>query len=82
MNARRPASAETLGRLTPDGAGVLVAGADLAAVEVGLLEVVADDFLVLGCPVACCAFEPAPEALVQFAARLFGNRLIGRVTNE
>src|SRR5258705_6723553 len=56
---------------------LLVEPSELGAVEVCLLEVVADK-LVFAAPL----FEPAGESLMQIGARAFRDRRIRRIANE
>ena len=63
-------------------AGLVVDRAELGAVAVGLLEVVAEDLLVLGHAVAGRALEPVGELLVQRGAELLRGRAVGGVADE
>ena len=65
-----------------EGAGVLVGWAELGAVAVGLLVVVAEDLVVLGDAVADELFEPVGEAFVQVGADFFGGGEVGGLADE
>ena len=73
---------ETLGGTFTERAGLVVDRAELGAVAVALLEVVAEDLLVLGHAVAGDALEPVGELLVQGGAELLRGRLVGGVADE
>ena len=74
--------AEVAGRARGERAGVVVERAELGAVAVGLLEVVAEDLLVLADALAGEPLEPVGEALVQrrraASSRSRGRRPRGR----
>ena len=57
-------------------------GPELGAVAVGLLEVVAEDLLVLADALAGEPLEPVGELLVQRGAELLGGRPVGRLADE
>ena len=61
---------------------MLVERPELRQVPVGLLEVVAEDLLVLQRAVAVDDVRPADELLVQLGARPLQQRLVGRVADE
>ena len=60
----------------------LVDLAQVGAVAVGALEVVAEDRLDLDHAVGVALLQPVGEPLVQLGAVLFGDRLVGRVAHE
>ena len=61
---------------------MLVDRAELGAVAVGLLEVVADDLLELDDAGGRAVLEPAREALVQLGAQRFWQPPVCRVVDE
>ena len=80
---QRSATSRSQTRAGQRGDALGVAGvAQLAAIGGGLLEVIAEDLLVLGEAPAARAFEPAGEALVELRARALGQPGIGRVAHE
>ncbi len=68
-------------RLLAEGAGPLVHRPQLRAVAVRLLEVVADELVLLDQP-GTALLQPAPEALVQLGPRRLRQRLVGGVPDE
>ncbi len=61
---------------------MVVERAELRQVAMGLLEVVAEDLLVLGCALAVHAVRPLDELLVERRARALENALVGGVADE
>jgi hypothetical protein len=80
---RAPAGfSQPLGGFASDGPSGVVGWAELDPIPVRLLEVVADDLLVLGGALPGRLIEPAREAFVHLASSLLGDRLIGGVSNQ
>src|SRR6266516_7319990 len=71
-----------LGPTEPDLLGVVVDRAELGPVPVRLLEVEAEDLLVLTDPVTRLAFEPVCEALVQLGPQLLRHRAVGGIADQ
>jgi hypothetical protein len=61
---------------------VLVERSELGQIAVGLLEVIAEDLLVLSHPLSGGPLEPACETLVQLRPKLFRKRVVSSVANE
>ena len=82
--ARRPAArlGETASCTLAECANLLVDRADLDSVAVTLLQVVAEDLLVLEHPRARRSLEPVGEPLVQVGAERLGRPAVGGVPNE
>ena len=76
----RARASQQLGRAA-SGVG-LVREVELAPVEGGLLEVVAEDFLQLAQPVGGDALEPGGESLVELGTQFLRHRLVRRVADE
>ena len=66
---------------SPSGPGSRRRAAELDAVAVSLLEVVADDLVALD-ELRAVVLEPAGEALVQVGARRLRERVVGRVADQ
>ena len=75
---------ELLGRARPSSLPVVVERAELAQVPVRLLEVVAEDLLVLGLAAALAvdALGPVGEPLVEGGARPLEQAAVGRVADQ
>jgi hypothetical protein len=73
---------EARGRLLRDRSSFGVDGPELDAIAVCLLEVVAEDLLVLARPQARLALQPIGVPFVQLGAEPLGGRLVGRVADE
>src|SRR5207249_4652016 len=77
-----PGGAEARGRRAADRKPVLAEWAERTPVRVRLLQVVAQDFLVLRHVVRGASLQPGRKALVQAGSRLLRKRLVGSVPDE
>ena len=73
---------EQLAGAVGDAPGLVVAAKQLLAIQVSLLQVIADDLLELDCAVARVRGDPVGEALVQDRARLLRDSRIRRVADQ
>ena len=80
----RPAAGrgQPFGGRLGDRARLIVDRSELGLVPVRVFEVVADDLLELGDPVARLAFEPAGETLMQVRPRPLRHRTVRRVADQ